>query len=84
MKTTNTFGVHFMIRLDKLKEGKARVYARITVNTDRILIGLKEWIKPRSWDARKGTGKGTKEEIRSLNNYLSEVRTELGECYREL
>ncbi|MEO8886891.1 MAG: hypothetical protein ABI367_12555 [Mucilaginibacter sp.] len=23
MKTTNTFGVHFLIRQDKLKEGKA-------------------------------------------------------------
>lgn len=84
MKTTNTFGVHFLIRQDKLKEGKAPVYARITVNTDRILIGLKQWIDPRSWDMRKGTGKGTKEETRSLNNYLSEVRTELGEVYREL
>jgi len=84
MKTTNTFGVHFLIRPDKLKEGKAPVYARITVNTDRILIGLKQWIDPRSWDMRKGLGKGAKEEIRSLNNYLSEVRTELGECYREL
>ena len=84
MKTTNTFGVHFLIRQDKLKEGKAPVYARITVNTNRILIGLKQWIDPKSWDMRKGAGKGAKDEVKSLNNYLSEVRTELGECYREL
>ena len=84
MQTTNTFGVHFLIRQDKLKEGKAPVYARITVNTDRILIGLKQWIDPRSWDMRKGAGKGAKDETKSLNNYLSEVRTEIGECYREL
>ncbi|MCQ6958613.1 site-specific integrase [Mucilaginibacter aquariorum] len=84
MKTTNTFGVHFLIRQDKLKEGKAPVYARITVNTDRILIGLKQWIDPKSWDIRKGAGKGAKDEVKSLNNYLSEVRTEFGECYREL
>ena len=84
MKTTNTFGVHFLIRPDKLKDGKVPVYARITVNTDRVLIGLKQWIDPRSWDTRKGLGKGLKDDTRSLNNYLSEVRTELGECYREL
>ncbi len=84
MKTTNTFGVHFLIRQDKLKEGKAPVYARITVNTDRILIGLKQWVDPKSWDMRKGAGKGAKDEVKSLYNYLSEVRTELGECYREL
>lgn len=84
MKTSNTFGVHFLIRPDKLKEGKAPMYAWITVNADRVLVGLKKWIDPRSWDVKKGTGKGTRDETRSLNNYLSEVRTELGECYREL
>jgi len=65
MKTTNTFGVHFLILQDKLKEGKAPVYARITVNTDRILIGLKQWIDPKSWDMRKGAGKGAKDETKS-------------------
>jgi len=84
MRTTNTFGVHFLIRQDKLKEGKAPVYVRVTVNANRTLIGLKQWIDPRSWDARKGAGKGSKEETRSLNRYLAEIRTELGECYREL
>ena len=62
--------MHFLIRQDKLREGKASVYARITVNTGRILIGLKEWVEPRSWDVRKGAANGLKEEIRSLNNYL--------------
>lgn len=67
-----------------MKEGRAPVYARVTVNTERVLIGLKQWIEPRAWDARKGTGKGTKSETLALNNYLSEIRVELGECYREL
>jgi site-specific recombinase XerD len=84
MKTTNTFGVLFMIRHDKLKEGKAPVYARISINRERTQIALKEWVDPRSWDERKGAGKGSKAETKSLNNYLSEVRTELGQCYREL
>jgi integrase len=84
MRTTNTFGVQFLIRTDKKKEGKAPVYARITVNSDITHIGLKQLIDPRSWDNRKGFAKGSKEEIRSLNTYLEEVRTELGECYREL
>ncbi|HEY0056597.1 MAG TPA: site-specific integrase [Pedobacter sp.] len=84
MRTSNTFGIHFLIRPDKLKEGKAPVYARVTVNAERILIGLKQWIEPRAWDARKGIGKGAKSETLALNNYLSEIRVELGECYREL
>ncbi|HEX8377529.1 MAG TPA: Arm DNA-binding domain-containing protein [Pedobacter sp.] len=84
MRTSNTFGIHFLIRPDKLKEGKAPVYARVTVNAERVLIGFKQWIEPRAWDARKGIGKGTKSETLALNNYLSEIRVELGECYREL
>lgn len=84
MNSKITFGVHFMIRVDKLKEGKAPVYVRITVNTERILIGLKQWIEPRAWDERKGAGKGSKKTTQDLNHYLTEIRTELGECYREL
>ena len=82
MRTTNTFGVHFLIRPDKTKEGKAPVYVRVTVNTERVLLGLKQWVEPRSWDVRKGIGKGIKSETLKLNNYLSEIRIELGECYR--
>ncbi|MBE7176010.1 MAG: site-specific integrase, partial [Mucilaginibacter polytrichastri] len=84
MGTANSFGVIFIIRLDKLRSGKAPVYARVTVNTERVQITLKEQVDPRSWDQRKGLGKGNKAEIKSLNNFLSEIRTELGECYREL
>jgi integrase len=84
MRTKNTFGVLFMIRQDKLKDGKAPIYARVTINSERAHIGLKEWVEPKSWNNRKGYAKGSKEDIRSLNNYLEEVRTELGECYREL
>lgn len=84
MRTKNTFGVQFLTRPDKLKDGKVPVYARVTVNKDVIHIALKQWIDSRSWDNRKGFAKGIKEEIRAFNNYLEEVRTELGECYREL
>jgi len=84
MRTKNTFGVQFLTRPDKLKEGKVPVYARVTVNKDIIHIALKQWIEQRSWDNRKGFAKGTKEEIRAFNSYLEEVRIELGECYREL
>ena len=83
-RTKNTFGVQFLIRQDKLKDGKVPIYARIIVNGDVVHIGLKQWVDSRSWDNRKGFAKGSKEEVRSLNYYLEEVRTELGECYREL
>lgn len=82
MTTTNTFAVVFAIRQDKVTGGKVPVYARITVNGERTMIALKEKVDPRSWDERKGAGKGNKTEILSLNSHLLEVRTELGQCYR--
>jgi len=84
MRTRNTFGVQFLTRPDKVRDGKVPVYVRVTVNKDVIHIALKQWIDSRSWDNRKGFAKGIKEEIRDFNNYLEEIRTELGECYREL
>ncbi|MDN5286703.1 MAG: integrase [Mucilaginibacter sp.] len=84
MRTVNTFGLQFLIRPDKLKDGKAPIYARITVNREIIHLGLKQYIEPRSWDVRRGFGKGTRDEVRALNNYLEDVRTEIGQCYREL
>jgi hypothetical protein len=43
MKLLNTFGVQFLIRQDKLKDGKTPVYARIRVNRDIIHFALKRY-----------------------------------------
>ena len=47
MRTANTFGIQFIIRNDKLKNGKAPIYARITVNGDITHFALKQWIYER-------------------------------------
>jgi hypothetical protein len=62
MRPLNTCGVQFLIRQDKLKEGKAPVYVRITVNGEIIHFALKQWVNPNYWDNRRGTEKGTKGE----------------------
>jgi hypothetical protein len=41
MRNENTFGIHFILRMNKVKNGKAPLYARITVNSSRIEISLK-------------------------------------------
>jgi hypothetical protein len=56
MRTVNTFGLQFLIRPDKLKEGKVPIYACITVNREIIHLGLKQYIEPPSWDIRRGFG----------------------------
>ncbi len=84
MKTINTFSVHFNLKTQKEKDGKAPVYASIKVNGEKTTLALKQSVTTRCWDIRKGMGKATTAEGRELNIYLEEVRQVLGECYREL
>lgn len=84
MRTTNTFGVQFITRANKAKDGLLPIYVRITVDGRRVEISLKRWINPTSWNMAKGMAKGNREEIRSLNHYLDEVRTRIMECYQEM
>lgn len=84
MKTSNTFSVHFNLRTEKVKDGKAPVYAAIKVNGEKAMLALKQTISVRCWDDRKSMGKTSTAEGKELNHYLEEVRQVLGECYRNL
>ncbi|MFA5330311.1 MAG: Arm DNA-binding domain-containing protein [Prolixibacteraceae bacterium] len=84
MKTTNTFGIVFYLRRYKIKDGKAPIYVRITVDGKRTDIALKIDIEIDKWNNIKGMAKGKSEEIRSLITLLEKVRNRLMECYHEL
>jgi hypothetical protein len=84
LKTTNTFGVQFLIRQDKLKNWKVPIYARITLNGEIIHFALKQWIDPKYWDPRKGYGKGNRDEVSTINNGLEQVRVALAKHYQQL
>ncbi len=84
MRTTNTFGIQFLIRKNKAKDESAPIYARITVDGQRVEISLKRWINPTNWDTKKEKAKGSKEEAKTLNHYLEEVKARLIECYQEM
>jgi site-specific recombinase XerD len=84
MKTTQSFRIHFVVRAYLAKDGKAPIYVAVTVNKEKCLIGLKKNIDLNNWDTDKGTPKGNREEVKSLNAYLEEVRLNLGNCYKEL
>ena len=42
MKTTQSFRIHFVVRAYKAKNDKAPLYAAVTVNKEKCLIGLKQ------------------------------------------
>jgi integrase/recombinase XerD len=83
MKSTNTFGVHFIIRPLK-RNNQSLLYVRIVVNKRRIEISLKRTIDPELWDSASGCAKAIRETARELNSFIDDVRFKLIECYRQL
>ncbi|QGY47755.1 site-specific integrase [Maribellus comscasis] len=81
---TATFGVHFVIRKEKAKNGNAPIFARISVNRQRCEVSVKKSITVRDWDSRKGRVKSWKDEYKNLNSFLEQVRTILVEHYQDL
>ncbi len=73
----NTFGVQFILRKDKLKEVKAPIYCRITVDGIITHFALKQWIEPEYWEGRNEASKKGKKEIVILNSNLKKVRRAL-------
>ncbi|WP_395050254.1 site-specific integrase [Flavobacterium sp.] len=84
MISKNTFGVQFIIRVNKIKDGKVPIYVRITVDSQRVEMSLKRWIQPIEWNAAKGLARGSRKEITALNTYLEQIRARLVECYQEI
>ena len=77
MKSTNTFGVHFSLRLNRPVNEKFPIYVRITVNKSRCVIALKSLVKEEDWNIGKGSPKLKNEELKQLSSYLEEVRSKL-------
>jgi len=85
MKSRNTFGVQFVLRMPKQqKDDTATIYARITVNGRRAEISLKSKVAVKNWDEAKGKAKGKRDEIARLNTHMETVRAQLSDCYNQL
>jgi site-specific recombinase XerD len=85
MRSSNTFGIQFVIRLPKQqKSDQATVFARISVNGRRCEISLKKKVDQQNWDDAKGKARGTKDEIRKLNEHIERVRTIIADGYHQL
>ncbi|WP_417881829.1 site-specific integrase [Xanthomarina gelatinilytica] len=84
MKTSSTFSILFWLKLSKVKNGKAPLYARITVNGKRAEISLKRKIKIEYWSSAKNKVKGTNQQARTINEFLDQVSSELHQAKNEL
>lgn len=84
MKKMHTFGIQFVFRKHRIKNGEAPIYARITVNSERTEISVKKRINVDNWNNGKGMAKGKNPDITILNSYLEQFRSQLTSCYQSL
>jgi len=84
MKSTNTFGVHFILRPNKKQNEKSPIYARITVNRTRCEVSLKYSLHLDEWNTAKGAAKPKNETLRQLNSYLEEIRGKIINYYHDI
>ncbi|MCH4554139.1 site-specific integrase [Aestuariibaculum lutulentum] len=84
MKTTQTFSVLFWLKQSSIKNGKAPLYARITVNGKRAELSLKRKVLISEWDSNKSRLKGLGDEAKLINEFLRQVNVDLFEIYQNL
>ncbi|HZL09833.1 MAG TPA: site-specific integrase [Prolixibacteraceae bacterium] len=83
MRTRLTLGIQFVMRINRNKTD-GLIYARLTVEGNRIEISLKKTICTDNWNSAKGMAKGSSLEMKSFNNFLNQVRVRLTEIFHEL
>ena len=84
MRIPNIFGIRFIIRTGRAREGKSSIYLKITVNNRAVEISLKRKIAIDQWNTSCGMAKGNKIESRQLNIYLERVRSSVVESQKEM
>lgn len=84
MRTSNTFSILFWTDKKNYKNNQALIYARVTVNQKRVNISLKRKISLDLWDSKKKKAKGNSNEARQINQYLTQVNSQLFQCYQDL
>ncbi|WP_034891638.1 site-specific integrase [Gillisia sp. Hel_I_29] len=84
MRNSVTFGIVFIPKSSKAKNGKAPLYARITLNGERIELSLQRRITQNLWDEQKSRLRGCSAESIQVNGSLDRIYNKIYESFRQL
>ncbi|MEX2371194.1 MAG: site-specific integrase [Bacteroidales bacterium] len=85
MNQRQTLSILFYLRRDKkTRNGEVPIYMRITVNGKRSEMAIHRLIHPNRWNNEGGHGRGSKTEIKLLNEFLDLQRSKVYEAQRDL
>lgn len=84
MKSQHTFSVIFLARKGKSDPSISLIYARISVDGHRAEFSIKQKVPSLLWDKSKSQVKGHTAQARKLNQYLSQINSEIFDAYDQL
>jgi integrase/recombinase XerD len=84
MKSQHTFALSFYLKRESEVNGKAPIYAKITVDGRYLRLSLKRSVDPKFWDQKKQRLLGNTAEIILLREKLRQVTNEINGAYDEL
>ena len=84
MRSNSTFSVLFWLYSSRSKNGKAPIYARISVNGKKLNISLKRRIQINHWDSERQRVKNSTIDAKSINQYLDEFYSGLFQSFQQL
>ena len=80
-----SLAILFHIRKDKAdKNQEVPIYCRITVNGERAIFAIKRSIILNRWDTSKGKVKGSTDESKGINAYITMVRNKIYDIHHQI
>lgn len=84
MRSNSTFSVLYWLYASRSKNDKAPIYARLSINGQKLNISLKRRIEVSLWDSKKQRVKSTSDKAKTINLFLDEYYAGLFQSYQEL
>jgi len=80
----STFSVLFWIAKNRIKNGKALLNIRITVNGQRAELSAQREVSVLEWDSKAQSLTGRGHEAKEINNHLAMIKSKLLNCQSKL
>lgn len=80
MNTQQSFSILFWINKTRIKNGRAPLWVRITVDGRRVELSAQREIPVIQWDARAQLLTGKSEEAKEINNHIVIIKSKLLKC----
>lgn len=84
MEAQNTFSILFWLAKNRIKNGKAPISCRITVNGQRAELSAQREVTVLDWDTKAQIVTGRNQEAKEINNHLAMIKVKLLNCQSKL